>query len=306
MSAAAALAAAPFEPGALIDLVTREVSGIVTRPVVFLEAVGVTRAHVKFGDETLAVEMSELQNRAGPASVPDYLRPPADFKPNWFLHPPRHPPIEPLRDRLRQAQEHVARLDEAVTTAKDRADKADATLRDARLVLARHTEADRAAAEAVAAALAKGHTPTAPDTTPLAERDAAKRYHIAVEDAATSLTGALATARSAAREAHAQIHAAARAVIVAIAEREAEALVELEIDVANRRAELRALAVFRPANAAGSPGSEITLPFALLDLLRNPVHREATASQPGWASLYESLVGGEVDADLEPPLSVPG
>jgi hypothetical protein len=298
--------AAEFREGELVEWVTvgrmsigqpgtgPEFNSRSIRPVVFEGLEGATHARIRFGQQNYQVRLSELRRHPGPAPLLDYLKPPPGFTPNSWGS--RRQPLDALRTRLRQAQEHAAQTSEAVSAAKELADRAEAALKDARAALAAFAEADQAAADDLVAALRAGRpAPGQTGTAALARQEAAKRRCTAAEAAAAQLAAELSAARAPAQEADRQVRAAAR---------EGDKLTEIEAEAARLRAELHALASYWPPPAPGDRPAALTLSQDLAGLLANPpaqivdlpLTQQGQGRQRPWADLYERLL---TDADAE-------
>ncbi len=261
-----------------------------TRPVIFQEIVDERYAHVRFGTNTQRVLIAELR-RPAPPEYRQHPSPAAPARPVTL-------DLAPLRATLRQRHAEAHAAVKLAAEAAGAADRADTALRDAQAALARFAEHDRTAAARFVDALRSGSTEDQHGPANTSDREAARRRCDAAQQAARQLTAELAAARAAVREADTRIHTAARAVVVGIAEREGDVLERLEDEVAQRRADLRALAGYRPAALTGSAPSEIALPGRILNLL-TPAPRQGSSTATPWANLYTRLAAGDADADAD-------
>jgi hypothetical protein len=259
------------------------------RPVIFQEIVDERYAHVRFGTNTQRVLIAELRRPA----PPEYRQHPSPASPTRVTVD-----LAPLRATLRQRHAEAHAAVKFAAEAAGAADRADTALRDAQAALARFAEHDRTAAARFVDALRSGSTEDQHGPANTSDREAARRRCDAAQQAARQLTAELAAARAAVREADTRIHTAVRAVVVGIAEREGDVLERLEDEVAQRRADLRALAGYRPAALTGSAPSEIALPGRILALL-TPAPRQGSSTATRWANLYTRLAAGDAEADIE-------
>lgn len=168
---------------------------------------------------------------------------------------------------------------------------------------------DRLATEHLTNALRSGRDDADTPAVGTALRDAAVRRATAAEAAEKRLAAELAEARVRATDVDRRVRTAAHAVVVAVAEREGDALRAIEAEAARRRASLDALLHFWPVPAAGDRPGPLTVSAPLAGLIANPPARIddppmmraslIESRQTPWRDLYERLIGGDADAGLD-------
>jgi hypothetical protein len=269
---------------------------LITQPVAFVKRdADKDEAEVRFGEKTLHVPIDQLRRPGPPAEpIPAEVRPPAGFVRNWYLKPPPPKSLDDLRANLRRAHETAAKARDVVAGAAAIADRADATLKEARGALGAFADGDADFSDELIRRLRLNEPPPPPDVDREAKRAAAKRVVAAAEAASQKLTGELAVARSRLSEAEQQVRAAARAVIAEIALRVLDEMLQHQAEAEKRRASLNVLRVYWPKGEM----SQIVLPQFLHDVVLDPTSRAADAAPSQWPELYARLLV-DADADLE-------
>jgi hypothetical protein len=299
-----------FRPGESLEWITREGDNtLVKRRVRFIQPFGTDEAVVEWG---MRSDGTGIMNRytAQVAELSRESEVPA--RPWWVPEPiqtprPPEPPTEQQignrlaerREALRGAHETARNAQEAVTAARQVADRAQREANDARARLAEQTLADQREADAFSDSIRRGEAP--PPHRNGIDREALRSRVAVAEQAEISFDRELATANSMLADTLSGVRKAAADVIAALVEREAESLRALETEAARQRAELVAVAAWWPSADLGPPKLSSAAGQLLEAVPRYgemAVVRASSRALDTWKDIFSQLVSGDAGADF--------